>query len=68
MLSCCPLYPKDRFVNPPELMNSYNAIKTQDKYGTRGFFPITENVFPELTQDGVFFSFYGRETYFFQSF
>jgi hypothetical protein len=54
-LSLCPLYPKDVFLNPPDLKNSHHEIQVRDYFGSSqgGRFPIWSN-YSELTlvEDG----------------
>jgi hypothetical protein len=52
-LSSCPLYPKDFFCTPPDLVRIYDKIKVPDAFYNERYFPNSEYGDAEIVQDGV---------------
>lgn len=64
-LSLCPLYPKEMFCTPPEIRTFMKKITVKDYYGSSSEFPIFQNIFGKVVQDGtVFFALFGSERIF----
>lgn len=66
-LSLCPLYPKQMFLNPPELRDIYDDIKVEDIHTKLEHFPLLNNM-PKLVQDGTVLKYHIEGSYYFYTF
>ena len=57
ILSLCPVYPKEMFIEPPELSRLYNDISSDD-YCSKGKFPHVKNIYGKIVQDGAVYKAY----------